>query len=211
MNLKESFRFQNKLQYLMDEAHTILNDDRNVTRRETTILRRKVMAEAENETTVAIAPSEYANRITEVCSFLIFLMAEEEKLSRCIRATKAKLPIDMDSEVSLNRKRQLICGTLRGMVDLRNSEVLRAGGGTAYRFNADGNQVSYCCDAKLVTTINFDRNHVRALLTELSQKADSISAKIDQCLVNYDVDYEIPFDVNDSFAAVFEDFTSRSA
>ena len=208
MNLKESFRFQNKLQILMDEAHTILNDDRNVTRRETTILRKKVMAEAENETTVAIAPSEYADRITEVCSFLVYLMNEQQKLSKAILATKASLPIDMDSEVSLNRKRQLICGTFRGMIDLRSSEMVRAGGGTGYRFNADGNQVSYCCDAKLVTTINFDRGHVRGLLTELSQKADSISTKLDQCLVNYEVDYVPPFDVNDSFAVVFEAFTA---
>ena len=46
MNLKEAFQFLNKLQILLDEACAILNDDGNVTLRETTILREKVMAEA---------------------------------------------------------------------------------------------------------------------------------------------------------------------
>ena len=36
--------------------------------------------------------------------------------------------------------------------------VLVHGGGNGYRFNQDGNQVSYRCDVRRVTTINFDRN-----------------------------------------------------
>jgi len=49
MNLKEAFRFQNKLQSLMDEAQSILGRDQNITRVQNTYLRKKVMAEAENE------------------------------------------------------------------------------------------------------------------------------------------------------------------
>ena len=63
MNLKEAFRFQNKLQALMHAAQSILDDSRNICKTETTYLRKKVMAEAENETTVDVAPSEYADRI----------------------------------------------------------------------------------------------------------------------------------------------------
>ena len=43
MNLKEAFRFQNKLQSLMEEAQSILGDDDNITRVQNTYLRRKVM------------------------------------------------------------------------------------------------------------------------------------------------------------------------
>lgn len=46
MNLKEAFRYQNKLQSLMDEAQGILDRDANVTKVENTYLRHKVMAEA---------------------------------------------------------------------------------------------------------------------------------------------------------------------
>ena len=50
MNLKEAFRYQNKLQSFLDEAQSILDRDANVTRVENTYLRHKVMAEAEDET-----------------------------------------------------------------------------------------------------------------------------------------------------------------
>ena len=48
MNLKEAFRYQNKLQSFMDEAQGILDSDANVTKVENTYLRHKVMAEAED-------------------------------------------------------------------------------------------------------------------------------------------------------------------
>ena len=50
MNLKEAFRYQNKLQALLDEAQGILDCDSNVTNVANTYLRHKVMAEAEDET-----------------------------------------------------------------------------------------------------------------------------------------------------------------
>lgn len=204
MNLKEAFRYQNKLQALMAEAEGILMSDRNITKIQTTVFHKKVMPELENETTEEVAPSEYADRINGVMAFLLYLLDEHEKLAKGIHDAKAALPIDMDNEVSLNGKRQRIASTLRRMVDLRGSEVLLPGGGTGYRFNAEGNQVSYRCDAKRVTTINFDRNKVRSNLSALNKKSDEISAELDRCMVNSEVAYEAPFDVNDSFAAVFE-------
>ena len=212
MNLKEAFRFQNKLQSLMDEAEMLLEDDRNITEIKVTALHKKVMPEKENETTVEVAPSEYADRINDVAAFLLDLLSEREKLSRAIRAAKSQQPVDMDSEVSLNGKRQAIAAVFRHMVDLRNSEQLLAGGATGYRFNADGNQISYRCDAKRVVTINYDRNQIRAALKRLSEKADAVSAELDRCLINSEVAYEAPFDVNDSFAAIFNDrMGSRTA
>ena len=41
MNLKEAFRYQNKLQSFMDEAQGILDRDANVTKVENTYLRHK--------------------------------------------------------------------------------------------------------------------------------------------------------------------------
>lgn len=43
MNLKEAFRFQNKVQKLMDEGQSILSREKNVTKVETTYFRKKVM------------------------------------------------------------------------------------------------------------------------------------------------------------------------
>ena len=54
MNLKEAFRYQNKLQSFLDDAQSILDRDSNVTRVENTYLRHKVMAEAEDEAVLAV-------------------------------------------------------------------------------------------------------------------------------------------------------------
>ena len=209
MNLKEAFRFQNKLQSLMDEAERILADDRNITQVKVTALYKKAMPEQENETTVEPAPSEYADHIDAVAAFLLHLLGEREKLSRAIRAAKERQEMDMDSEVSLNSTRQSLASFFHHMVDLRNSEKLLPGGATGYRFNAEGNQVPCRCDAKRVVTIHYDRNRVRSYLKQLTEKSDRVSAQLDRCLINSQVDYDAPFDVNDSFAAVFGDYQER--
>ena len=66
MNLKEAFRYQNKLQAFLEEAHSTLDRDSNVTRVENTHLRHKVNAEAEDETVVTIPDTEYYEQITDL-------------------------------------------------------------------------------------------------------------------------------------------------
>lgn len=94
------------------------------------------------------APSEYAGHINQVAAFLMAMLAEREKLSAVICAAKSKLPLDMDSDTVLNRARQSLADTFRRMAVLRSSEVVLPNGGSGYRFNGEGNQVSYRCDAK---------------------------------------------------------------
>lgn len=207
MNLKEAFRYQNKLQSFMTDALYILRSDENITRTETTYLRHKVMPEVANETVVEESGTEYADRITEITCFLMYLMEQKEMLAGAIRKAKSALDIDMDNEVSLNTVRQSLAGTFRRMCDLRGSEKVIKNGGSGFRFNTDGNQTTYKCDVKRVTSINFDRNTVRKELQKLNRKADEISAKIDLCMVASRVEYQPPFNVNDSFATAFEQFT----
>ena len=208
MNLKEAFRFQNRLQDLFRTAEDIVSDDRNVLKVERTTLRKKIMPEVENEVVMETPDSEYADQITRMCEFLLYLLEEQEKLADAIHAAKAKLDVHIDSETGLNRTRQLLAAIFAHMGDLRSSEITIAGGGTGYRFNADGNQVAYKCDLKKVTTIHFDRLRIRKYANQLHKKADEVSAALDQALINTDVGYEAPFDVNDSFASVFEEFVS---
>ncbi len=204
MNLKEAFRYQNKLQHLMDEATAILENEQNVTKTEYTHLRHKVMSEAEDEITIAVPETEYAEQINEVIELLVFLLSEREKLSQAIRQAKQTAEIDFDGEISLNNKRQECARLFKRMGEIRCSETVLPGSGTGYKFNAEGNQISYRCDLKKVTTINFDRNKARSLSGLLNKKADTVSATLDQCLVNTTVVYEPPFDVNDTFAEIME-------
>ena len=210
MNLKEAFRYQNKLQSFLDEAQSILDRDANITKVENTYLRRKVMAEVEDETVAAVPETEYYEQITDIARFLLHLLDEKETLSAAIRTAKDALDMDMDSEVSLNAARQSVARTFKRMNDLRSSEQLLSGGGTGYRFNAEGNQIAYRCDVKRVTTINYDRRVIHAALGKLNRQADETSNRIDLCLVTSRVDYAVPFDVNASFAEAFETYLENA-
>lgn len=209
MNMKDAFRFQNKLKTLMCEATSILEDRRNIVKVKTTHLRSKVMSDAQDAVVEEAAPSEYAGHANEIAAFLMSLLEEREKLCRAIHAAKSSLALDMDSEVGLNRQRQELAEVFRHMTTLRNSEKTIAGGGSGFRFNGEGNQVSYRCDATQVTTIDFDRNKIRGLAMALGKKADEISMSMDKCLVNTEVLYEQPFDMNESFEDILNDFIEK--
>ena len=232
MNLKEAFRYQNKIQALMCEAENILRNRANITKVTNTNLRHKVMPEASDETVVEIPETEYCGKITDVALFLVFLLEEKSALAAAIRRAKNNLDIDMDSEVALNSARQTVAEIFRTMNGIRSSEQTIANGGTGYRFNTDGNQVTYRCDVRRVTTINYDRkliraeldklnkaaderrvttinydrNVIRAELGRLDRAADEMSAKLDICMVTSSVDYTPPFDVNSGFADAFENY-----
>lgn len=195
MNLKEAFRYQNKIQALMCETEGILLNRANITKVTNTNLRHKVMPEASDETVVEIPETEYCGKITDVALFLVFLLEEKSTLAAAIRRAKNNLEIDMDSEVALNSARQTVAGIFRTMNGIRSSEQTIANGGTGYRFNV-----------RRVTTINYDRNVIRAELGRLDRAADEMSAKLDICMVTSSVDYTPPFDVNSGFADAFENY-----
>ena len=129
MNLKEAFRYQNKIQRLMDEAEILLRNERNVTKVTNTALRHKANPEAEDETTLEVPDIEHVNQITEMTTFLLFLLDQHERLSYAIRTAKQRMGLDFDSEVLLNGKRQEIAGIFRNMAQLRSSEALIPNGG----------------------------------------------------------------------------------
>lgn len=209
MNLKEAFRYQNKLHALLTEAQEILDYDKNVVKIKNTYLRHKVMPEVEDEVTEETPPTEFAGQITELAEFVIYLLSEKEKLYVAIRDAKRAAPIDIDSETTLNSSRQKAAKILLQMTQIRNSEQVITNGGYGYRFNAEGNQTAYKCDVKKVTTINFDRNAVQRYVRQLTQKIDAVSADIDRCVVNTEIAYEPPFDVNSPFVEVFEDYCEQ--
>ena len=152
MNLKEAFRYQNKLQEYMNQVKLILRKEENITESKTTVFRSKVDSQAQDEITTTVPDTDYADQINELVGFVLWLMEQREKLFKAIRRAKNGLAFDIDGEVSLNKERQDLASTFRRMIDIKNSERLLSGGGRGYRFNAEGNQVPYVCDMKRVTT-----------------------------------------------------------
>ena len=161
MNLKEAFRFQNKLESLISETEGILSSEDCVTLTKRTYLYKKADPNAENETVTIIPNTEYYKQINELIEFVMYLISQREKLSNAINEAKRKLPIDLDGEISLNRYRQRMSDIFRNMARIKGKEIRENNSGIGYRFNNEGNQISYKCDVDRVTTINFNRNTVR--------------------------------------------------
>ena len=207
--MKEAFRFQNKLESLISETERILSSEDCVTLTKRTYLYKKADPNAENETVTIIPNTEYYKQINELIEFVMYLISQREKLSNAINEAKRKLPIDLDGEISLNRYRQRMSDIFRNMARIKGKEIRENNSGIGYRFNNEGNQISYKCDVDRVTTINFNRNTVRKYASQLSETSDSASLKIDKCMINYSVDYTPEFDVNDSFDEIFEKFNSK--
>lgn len=209
MNLKEAFRFQNKLNELITKTEEILKNEGNTMKVTNTVMKNRVDREAENEVrreAYRFSLFDLEGKVTTLSDFLMYLFEEKRKLSLMIEKTKSSLDIDIDAETSLNAKRQEIMTVFSNMVSLRSSETVISKGGIGYRFNAEGNQTPYKCDIKVVRTINFDRNRVKSYLKKLSRESDETSSKLDLALVSSSVDYTPPFDVNDSFVEIFEEF-----
>lgn len=104
MNLKEAFRFQNKLQSMMDEGSAILSQEQNITQVKTTYLRKKVMAGAEDETIMeqpshAIQRPDHRDRSLPDGTSAGAGEAERRNLPG---QNQPELPAGFDGEVGLN-------------------------------------------------------------------------------------------------------------
>ena len=140
MNLKEAFRYQNKLQSFMDEAQEILDRDSNVTKVENTYLRHKVMAEAEDETVVVTPDTEYYEQITGIAQFLLYLLGEKEALFAAIRKANAILVVTMhDCRISKSGARCNQSAESLGHILFGNSEVLSCGRETEHLILIESN------------------------------------------------------------------------
>ena len=213
MNIKEAFRYQNKLKQVLDMTTSALSTQSLITSTKTKFLYSKVNPDAQDEVieTTAENDSVFAKDPNTTVEFAMFILDEREKLNKAIADAKASSSIDIDSEVDLNVSRRALANTLRYMAGIKSSSTTVKNGGTGYKFNADGEQVSYRCDIDKVTTINFDRNKVKKLASDLGKEADSISTKLDASLITTEVAYEPPFDVNDDIQTIFEDFLEKHA
>ncbi len=210
MNLKEAFQAQNKLNELFNHFSEYLEENSNVTTVREKHFRNRAAAGQIDETldvtdyNVKIYPTD------KVIDFLLVLIDEREKLARAIHAAKSQMALDIDTAVDVNKKRHSAIEVFRQMRQLKSSSLLRKNFGTGFIFNNEGNQTNYRYDVEIVTTIDFDRNKIRATVDKLQKKADEVSAEIDAALINTAVDYVFPFDPHASAAEILEDFSASN-
>jgi len=207
MYLKEAFRYQNYLSGLVERTVGYLSARSYITRTTQEHLRHKANSDAEDEIVEITADRPFECTNNQLVSFLNHLMVEKETLTAAISTAKRSCSIDIDAEITNNRTRQRVASVFAEMSKQRPSEsVIR---GIDYKFNGEGNQVTYNYDVKQVTVIDFDRNKVRDTGRSLMSKADEVSAEIDKAMVELVVEYEPEYSVNDSFEDAVEMFVHR--
>lgn len=205
MNLKESFRYQNFLDENMKEAKYSLLESEHCLTTTKTHQRNKVNSEAEDITEIVEVDEFFPN--DAVLAFMVWLVAEREKLTIAINNAKASLDFCLDAAVEANKFRQNVSGAVQSM--LRFVATKRIEKGRDYKFNVEGNQTTYYYDIETTTKEAFDRAKSKTIMRELITKADEVSAKIDMAMINTKVDYKPQFDVNDTFEDVMTEFTEK--
>lgn len=197
MNLKESYRYANYLDDLLNKASSYLRNDKFVTTTKQEHLRSKVNSEATDEVIDVQKPYDVEFTPNDVINFTVKVLAEKEKLADAIAIAKANAEINIDTAIALNKKKQYFANTLEVLSNIKPRQ--RTTSGKAYRFNINNEQVPYTYDIEETTTIDFDRNDVRNLVKKYLKETDEISAKLDAIEINTQVVFECSWDVNDSF------------
>ena len=197
MNLKESYRYANYLDGLLSTAYTYLRNKGFVTTTKQNHLRSKVNSEALDE--VIDVPKSYDVDFTpnDLINFIIKALNEKESLVNAIAYAKSKTEINIDNAISMNKKKHEFVNVLNSLVSIKPGEKQKSG--SDYKFNAEGNQVQYCYTVLETTSIDFDRNDVRALSKKYLKETDDISSKLDSIEINTILDFESKFDVNSTF------------
>lgn len=197
MNLKESYRYANYLDDLLNKASSYLRNDKFVTTTKQEHLRSKVNSEATDEVIDVQKPYDVEFTPNDVIDFAVKVLTEKEKLAGAIAIAKANAEINIDTAISLNKKKQYFANTLEALSNIKPRQ--RTTSGKAYRFNINNEQVPYTYDIEETTTIDFDRNDVRNLVKKYLKETDEISAKLDAIEINTQVLFECSWDVNDNF------------
>lgn len=197
MNLKEAFRYQNFLDELLGTAYSYLNNKNFVVSTVETHLKSQVNPDAKDEVIEVQKPYDVEFTPNDLIDFVVKVINEKERLSNIISDAKMRTEIDIDVAIALNKKKQGFARVLQSLSNIKSAE--KAKNASDYKFNIDGNQISYYYKINEVTKIDFDRNDVRGLYKKLLKETDEVSTKLDSILINTELDFDPSWDINDSF------------
>lgn len=206
MNLKESFRYQNFLDGLLEAAINSITTREHCLTTTKKHLRSKANPDAEDTTEIVEVEPFHGN--DDVLRFLQWLVKEKGILTTAINKAKAATVEDMDAAIESNKYRQRINTAIRGILKYTTRKITERG--MDYKFNVEGNQAGYYYDIEIETTEAYDKAKAKTIMRDMSLESDNISAEIDSILINTDVKYEPKFNVNESFEDVMEEFLSNN-
>jgi len=197
MNLKESYRYSNYLENMVaaGQSYLLSNDFLVVTTQEHQ--RVKVNAEAKDEVIIVPKSFDVDFKPADVIKAIQAALDEREALMEAIAISKAAAPINIDSAVSMNKRRQTLISNLKRITAIKPTEKVTLG--VDYKFDVNNEQKPYNYPVKTTTTLDFDKDEVKGLIKELTQKCDEISTQLDEVEVNTKVDFVPKFKIVDTF------------
>jgi tRNA U55 pseudouridine synthase TruB len=204
MNLKEAFRYQNYLETLIRSTCGYIGVKTNVMKTTQEHQKNKANPEAKTELIDTTSERSISTPVNDIIRFLMMVTDEKVKLGNAISKAKASCGTDIDNAIATNKTKQYVSAALSNIGGIRSTERVREGKG--YKFNAEGNQTTYTYDIKEVSVIDFDRNEVKRIVRNLLKDTDDVSSRVDKLMVDVEVIYNPPYDVNDSFEDALDQF-----
>ena len=209
MNLKEAFQAQNKINNLLEYITDYLDNESNIMTITEKHLKSKAVSSQQDETIDCDDQKEEDFDINKLVVIYQKLMKEKEKISDSIAKAKEKMDFNLDSAVDLNKSRHSFITTLKYMAGKKSSHKLQKAVGKGYIINNDGTPTSYSYDVDKIMTINYDRNKIKNIITEMNQESNQISQKIDKALIETEVDYTPSFDINTERKLIIEELLEK--
>lgn len=206
MNLKEAFRYQNKLDTYFQSITSHLGYQQNITTIKQEHMRKKSNPDAIDETIDITKDRKLDYPVNTLIDFAVQIIREKEIVSEAIDYTKRYSNVQIDSAISLNKKKQELSKLFSQMANIKTQDVIKQG--QDYKFNQEGNQVTYNYEVNVVSTIDFDRNKVKALSKIMINESDDISTRIDKFMIESEVRFTPTYDINDTFEDALEKFES---
>ena len=194
MILKEAFRYQNYLTSLFVQATSYLSREDFITTTTQNHNRSMVNPDAQDKKISVPKVFNVGYKPNDLIDFVVKLIDEKQKLSNAITEAKKSLDMDIDAAMSMNKTKQDFISVLRRMASIKSTESEKEG--TSYKFNNDGDQVSYRYPVKEVKTIDYDRNAVKGLISKYKKETDEISTTRDRIDIMTDVDYTPVWEVD---------------
>jgi hypothetical protein len=197
MNLKEAYQYANYLDNLKDTALLYLSDKSFITTTTENHQRSKTNSEATDEVIETPKSSDVEFTPDEVVDFLTRIFDEKESLAKAIAIAKENAEINIDTAISLNKQKQNFVKALNFMANVKSSETQTRA--TDYKFNNDGDQVSYYYPVIKTTVIDYNRNSVRGLARKITKETNEVSSKIDSIEINTTLDFAPKYDITNTF------------
>lgn len=194
MILKEAFRYQNYLTSLFVQATSYLSREDFITTTTQNHNRSMVNPDAQDEKISVPKVFNVDYKPNDLIDFVVKLIDEKQKLSNAITEAKKSLDMDIDAAMSMNKTKQDFISVLRRMASIKSTESEKEG--TSYKFNNDGDQVSYRYPVKEVKAIDYNRNTVKGLISKYKKETDQISTTRDRIDIMTDIDYTPVWEVD---------------